>query len=113
MLVPKLVWIVVEDSEHKMELVSSLLDRCQVDSVHMNVRTREAYRSKPWIVSLLSTRLRGVGQRNAGLDWLRRNYGLNNCSGVVYFGDDDNKYDLRIFDEVRVRWLCLLHTPHA
>ncbi len=100
MHVPKLVWIVVEDSEYKTELVSSLLDRCQVDSVHLNVRTQEAYRTKFWLLSLFTTRLRGVDQRNAGLHWLRSNYGLNNCSGAVYFGDDDNKYDIRIFDEV-------------
>ena len=53
-------------------------------------------------MSLFTTRLRGVDQRNAGLEWLRNNcHRLFNCSGVVYFGDDDNKYDLRVFKEVR------------
>lgn len=44
---------------------------------------------------------RGVEQRNAGLEWLRKNlneeYQLN---GVVFFMDDDNTYSLQIFEEV-------------
>ena len=105
--VPKLVWIVIEDSVYKTELVSSLLDRCEVDSVHLNVRTSRAYRKK-WLLSLFSTRLRGVDQRNAGLEWLRNNcHRLFNCSGGVYFSDDGNKYDLRVFKEVRCCVVCL------
>lgn len=46
---------------------------------------------------------RGVEQRNAGLQWARnyckKNCG-SNCSGVIYFMDDDNKYDLRLFQQV-------------
>lgn len=34
--------------------------------------------------------------RNLGIDWIREN--ANN--GVVYFADDDNTYDLALFDEV-------------
>ena len=45
------------------------------------------------------TTKRGVLQRNAGLTWLRAN---NKTNGVVYFADDDNTYDVRLFEEVRV-----------
>ena len=39
---------------------------------------------------------RGVAGRNAGISWV-----LNNHSqGVVYFADDDNSYDIRLFNEV-------------
>ena len=39
---------------------------------------------------------KGVSARNAGLAWV-----LNNATaGVVYFADDDNTYDLRVFHEV-------------
>lgn len=40
---------------------------------------------------------RGVSNRNLGLEWIR----ANASEGVLYFADDDNTYDLDIFDEVR------------
>ena len=42
---------------------------------------------------------RGVSNRMAALDWIRRN-GIK--SGVLYFADDDNTYDIRIFEEVYI-----------
>jgi len=46
---------------------------------------------------------RGVLQRNAGLAWLRNYLDTSRrADGVLYFADDDNTYDLRIFDEVGV-----------
>ena len=39
---------------------------------------------------------RGVSNRNRGLEWLR----INTKSGVFYFADDDNTYDVRLFEEV-------------
>ena len=60
---------------------------------------------------------RGFEQRNLGLSWIRAQCGVGTqslltehvlkseeCNGVVYFADDDNKYDLRLFEQVR-------HTP--
>jgi beta-1,3-glucuronyltransferase len=41
-------------------------------------------------------RPRGVAGRMTGLAWIRN----NSREGVVYFGDDDNSYDLRLFEEV-------------
>ena len=39
---------------------------------------------------------RGVANRNLGLAWV-----LSNAEqGVVYFADDDNTYDIRLFQEV-------------
>ena len=43
---------------------------------------------------------RGVQQRNAGLEFLLEHFGKNS-EGYVYFLDDDNTYDIRIFDEIR------------
>lgn len=39
---------------------------------------------------------RGVSNRNRGLKWVRDNAE----TGVVYFADDDNTYDLELFNEV-------------
>jgi beta-1,3-glucuronyltransferase len=41
---------------------------------------------------------RGVFNRRAALAWIRE---FGDANGVVYFADDDNSYDVRIFEEVR------------
>ena len=104
MHVPNVVWIIIEDASEPTQLVTNLLQRCKVKTVHLIAHTSAAYKvekgkarwSKP----------RGVEQRNAGLTWLRKHYNAEDCNGVVYFGDDDNKYDLRLFDEVCFRIYC-------
>jgi hypothetical protein len=53
---------------------------------------------------------RGVSNRNKGLQWIRENY--VDPRGVVYFADDDNTYDLRLFDEVSEsnnKWCAVLY----
>ena len=97
MLVPNLTWIVVEDSKEETELVAKFLKRCKVESVHLLAQTPPIYQK----YSNLNFS-RGVRQRNAGLKWVRGHCKQGNCDGVVYFADDDNKYDLRLFDEVCV-----------
>ena len=99
MLVPKLTWIVVEDSTTKTSLITNILEYCTVQSVHLNEKTTTFVSRKKG-----GGGHRGVDQRNRGLKWIRDNYqslvskGLK--KGVVYFGDDDNTYDLRLFEEV-------------
>ena len=51
---------------------------------------------------------RGVGQRNTALAWIHKHCESTEnkpecVKGVVYFMDDDNKYDLRLFEEVSCR----------
>lgn len=41
---------------------------------------------------------RGVSNRNRGLKWIRENA----TTGVVYFADDDNTYDLELFRQVQL-----------
>lgn len=41
---------------------------------------------------------RGVANRRAAINWIRAN---GKKPGVMYFGDDDNTFDLRLFDEIR------------
>ena len=105
MHVPKLIWIVVEDSDHKSDLVKNVLERCQVSSVHLNAVTPHHYKTASW-------KPRGVVQRNAGLQWIREHHTTEDCNGVVYFADDDNKYDLRLFVEVRYSLAHLIPPGH-
>ena len=98
MLVPKVVWIIIEDAKKPTDIVTKLIKRCKVKTVHLVVPTSPLYKVKKG--DSPKSKARGVEQRNAGLNWLRKNYSPDNCNGVFYFGDDDNKYDLRLFKDV-------------
>ena len=104
MHVPKFHWILVEDSEEKTDLVANLLDgkKHVLRSTHLNVRTAEKLRLKDH--EPVWRKNRGVEQRNLGLAWLRESAEAGSLPdggrGVVYFGDDDNTYDLELFEEV-------------
>ena len=41
---------------------------------------------------------RGVAARNAAMRWIVDNA---EDEGVMYFADDDNAYDIRLFEEVK------------
>ncbi|XP_048103218.1 galactosylgalactosylxylosylprotein 3-beta-glucuronosyltransferase 2-like [Alosa alosa] len=90
--VPNLHWIVVEDADFKSPLVAKFLLNSQISYTHLNV-SKPGYCKSGCVA-------KGSEQRNLGLDWLRRNRGPLD-SGVVYFGDDDNTYDLELFEEMR------------
>ena len=100
MHVPNFVWIIVEDADEMTPLVTKLLDRCKVKSVHLSVRTPTKMRARPGQEKNPNLFSRGVEQRNTGLNWIRAHCSKMRCRGVVYFMDDDNKYDLRLFEEV-------------
>ncbi|GMR35851.1 hypothetical protein PMAYCL1PPCAC_06046, partial [Pristionchus mayeri] len=91
-------WIVVEDAESTSKSVNDILKRSRVQYTHIAVATPSHNKLKPtdpnWLLP------RGVPQRNAALAYIRNNLGSSG-SGVVFFGDDDNVYDWRLFDEMR------------
>ncbi|XP_078358751.1 galactosylgalactosylxylosylprotein 3-beta-glucuronosyltransferase 3-like isoform X2 [Oculina patagonica] len=96
--VPKLHWILVEDSEEKTDLVIRFLENCGISYTHLAVRTPKQLITKEGDPRWLKAR--GVEQRNLGLKWIKQNF-RHDMKGVVYFGDDDNTYDLRIFEQMR------------
>ena len=106
MSIKNLIWIVVESTYMKTDLVADLLNRCSVKSVHLSLKI--AF-NKPGIDSSKlhstnraqgSSRLK-VAERNIGLEWIRNHCSeFENCTGAVYFMDDGNKYDLRLFQQV-------------
>jgi len=57
----------------------------------------------------------GVERKNLALDWLRNAAAAGTLpkqkarGGVIYFGDDDNTYDIEIFDEVGIFATSLPH----
>lgn len=91
MLVPNLYWLVIEDAKEKTPLVTQLLERTGLNYEHLIAPMPEIYKNRK------GAKPRGVSNRNRGLEWLR----ANATTGVFYFADDDNTYDLQIFDEMR------------
>lgn len=98
--VPNLHWILVEDSQRRTALVSSLLQETGLNYTHLNVETPRNYKIRG---DTRDPRIpRGTIQRNLGLRWLRETFSSNNTQpGIVYFADDDNTYSLELFEEVR------------
>ncbi|CAG9558001.1 unnamed protein product [Danaus chrysippus] len=89
MHVPRLHWIVADDQPVCSELVEDILKRTGLPFTHISSPKPFIYKS--------SNFPRGVSNRRAALDWLHENV----SEGVLYFGDDDNTVDLRLFDEIR------------
>ena len=84
-------WIVVEDANELCEDVVDILNWCSVNSTYLRYKTPPDRQGK---------RGTGADQRNYAMQWLREQYKVGQLQGVVYFGDDDNTYDIRLFEEV-------------
>lgn len=92
--VPRLHWIVVEDSASRSDLVARLLAHSGVASfTHLNIFTPRRFKR--------TGQPRATEQRNAALSWIRTHRNKNRDKGVVYFADDDNTYSLELFEEMR------------
>lgn len=104
MLVPDLHWIIVEDSSKKTNLITNFLNRLKnefkFDSItHLHAPTPKQFKLKKGEPSWAHPK--GVWQRNRGLDWIETSFSKLDKDGVIYFGDDDNTYDLGLFNEMR------------
>uniref|UniRef100_A0A0A1XJ63 Galactosylgalactosylxylosylprotein 3-beta-glucuronosyltransferase n=1 Tax=Zeugodacus cucurbitae TaxID=28588 RepID=A0A0A1XJ63_ZEUCU len=89
--VENLLWLVIEDANQTSPLVIHTLNRIGVPYEYflapMPMEYKNTKKAKP----------RGVSNRNRGLDYLR----ANATDGVFYFADDDNTYDISIFEQMR------------
>ncbi|XP_042869021.1 galactosylgalactosylxylosylprotein 3-beta-glucuronosyltransferase P-like isoform X2 [Penaeus japonicus] len=91
MHVPRLHWIVAEDTNNTNRQVLELLDHLGMPYTYLTTPMPSKYRKKA------GSKPKGVANRNGGLDWVRQHA----TSGVIYFADDDNTYDIRVFEEMR------------
>ncbi len=91
-LVKNCHWIVIEDASGTSPIIEKLLRRSGLSYTHLAVNKSTEPQMKG----------RGMTQRNLGLEWLRKTYrDRGDVRGVVYFMDDDNCYDLRLFEAIR------------
>ena len=104
----------MEGSTRQSPLVKALLSDCKVQTVHLTVprhmlpsggSNSNGDDSKYGVYALR----RGAREKNVGLQWIREHC-EENCTGVVYFMDDESKYDTRLFEMVRY---CCLHNVHC
>ncbi|XP_030080450.1 galactosylgalactosylxylosylprotein 3-beta-glucuronosyltransferase P isoform X2 [Drosophila hydei] len=86
-----LLWLVIEDANKTNPLVAHTLDRIGVPYEYLVAPMPEQYKHTK------KAKPRGVSNRNRGLDYLR----ANATEGVLYFADDDNTYDVNIFEQMR------------
>ncbi|XP_076647878.1 glucuronyltransferase P isoform X2 [Halictus rubicundus] len=91
MLVKNIHWLVIEDANVATSQVTRLLERTGLKFDHLTAPMPEKYKQKK------GAKPRGVSNRNRGLQWIR----ANATNGVFYFADDDNTYDITLFDEIR------------
>lgn len=91
--VDNVVWILAEDSDKCSPLVESMLQRFKMPYVHLVSPMPAMYKTEKY-------KPRGVASRRAGLNWVLANHDKSK-KGIVYFADDDNTYDLKIFEELR------------
>ncbi|XP_058818905.1 galactosylgalactosylxylosylprotein 3-beta-glucuronosyltransferase S [Topomyia yanbarensis] len=91
MHVPHLHWIVADDTDNCNQFLNQLLKKFGIPYTHIASPMPEFYRTKKLVP-------RGVANRRAALSWIRNN---NKKTGVLYFGDDDNTFDLKLFSEIR------------
>ena len=90
-------WILVEDRNSTSTWVRELLLRSGLPYTHLALNASAA---APRAGSG-HKKCRGMPQRNLALQWLRKH--VADEDGVFYFGDDDNSYNLELFNEVPLR----------
>ncbi|WKY08486.1 hypothetical protein Q1695_007762 [Nippostrongylus brasiliensis] len=89
-LVPHVYWIVVEDGNSTNPLVEGILNRTNHRFTYLSGITPKGYNHRGWY------------QRSLAITYLRKNAERITRyyrTAVVYFADDDNSYDTRVFTD--------------
>ncbi len=87
-----IVWIVAEDSKECSMLVKNMLEGFDIPYVQLASPMPSIYEKEKY-------KPRGVAARRAGMNWVLENHN-GDKKGIIYFADDDNTYDLKLFDEL-------------
>ncbi|XP_064078222.1 galactosylgalactosylxylosylprotein 3-beta-glucuronosyltransferase S-like isoform X2 [Macrobrachium nipponense] len=90
-MVQRIHWIVAEDSGTCTAAITILMQRLGLPYTHLASPMPDVYRRERYVP-------RGVSNRRAALQWVKE-HGEDN--GVLFFLDDDNAVDIRLFDEMR------------
>ena len=95
MLAGSVHWVVAEDADTCSPLVTSLLQRLELPWTHLASPMPDMYHK-----TRLRDSPRGVSSRRAGLSWVLEHVRHSDQGAVVYFADDDNTYDIRLFQQI-------------
>uniref|UniRef100_A0A0R3RPK5 Galactosylgalactosylxylosylprotein 3-beta-glucuronosyltransferase n=1 Tax=Elaeophora elaphi TaxID=1147741 RepID=A0A0R3RPK5_9BILA len=87
MHVNQLIWIVIEDAVRISVPVKQLLDRSTLQYHYWAAKRRPGIPVRGWT------------GRDVGLSFVRRQFASMGDKAVVYFADDDNTYDVRLFNK--------------
>ncbi|KAF2368060.1 Glycosyl transferase family 43 [Trinorchestia longiramus] len=91
LLVPRLHWIVPEDSYSCNAVVTDTLRRIGLPFTHLATPMPPLYRKLAYVP-------RGVSNRRAAIAWLQNHA---NANSVLYFLDDDNAVDVHLLEQIR------------
>eukprot|EP00054_Salpingoeca_dolichothecata_P018375 m.112794 g.112794 ORF g.112794 m.112794 type:complete len:301 (+) comp22844_c0_seq4:90-992(+) len=83
-------WILVEDSKQQSMLVENVLLASGLSYTHLNKKEEH-----------IAHKFRAGDVRNEGIRYIRRLDPPPHPDSVVYFADDDNAYDARLFNEIK------------
>uniref|UniRef100_A0A6A7G1L9 Galactosylgalactosylxylosylprotein 3-beta-glucuronosyltransferase n=3 Tax=Hirondellea gigas TaxID=1518452 RepID=A0A6A7G1L9_9CRUS len=91
LLVPRVHWILPEDSHTCSSIVTDTLTRIGLPYTHLATPMPEVYRKQTYVP-------RGVANRRAAVSWIQNHAEPNS---VLYFLDDDNSIDVRLLEQMR------------
>ncbi|KAL7643442.1 UNVERIFIED_CONTAM: hypothetical protein RMT77_005424 [Armadillidium vulgare] len=91
LLVPNIIWILAEDAYKCSSYIIEFLEYLGMPYVYL-------VSPMPVIYRTLVGKPRGVSNRLAALEWIKKN---GNDNGVFYFLDDDNTVSIKLFEEMR------------